>query len=582
MKIPQVYRAQTLMSEETGARPLRSQLSSSAMEAPGQAIAAVGNELAQKGLSLLQKEVKMRRASNQLAAENEFKKKMYDHEIRASSMDDPEKARAYINREAAKLRQNMKMLTGTFDSVTKRRIDASLSSETMLIMARSRAESRKRMVSGHIANSLTQVDGMIKEYATATPARRKIIKAEIFGQAAQLDPQTQQTLAPVEGILPRLVSLGYVMPEQERKLALGYKQELSEGDVNQELLEASEAGDPGAAERVYQELRGTKKYGDLAPDRRLELAEEALRLSDRLMKRKVTESDRKITRNKKARTEKHRTNYATTAAKIAEHRLDPNKPLPKVSHITGMLKTDGISSTQHDQLINLLNDVGKTVQIDNTWIGATIKSINSAQTHEDLNKIQTEVINALGTKIDTSELQMLENRIAGKRNNTIQHQQTAAFENVLEQYVKQQGFLDKILPGSSVRGQIVLQNFQAKIADGGTTPLQAFKEAINAFKATPNLRQIPQPLYGPPRLDPILGGPEAGIKNIEEWTATDADVAIADVQRKFTGKPRTLAAQLGTLFLIKKYLESQSINDGDANAAMSDAEFLNDQGNLRR
>lgn len=137
MKIPQVYRAQTLMTEDSGARPFRSQLSSSAMEAPGQAVAAGGKELQSNMLSLLDKEVKIRRASNQLAAENEFKSKMYSHEIAASSMDDPEKARAYIDREAAKLRQNMKMLTTSFDSVTKRRVDASLSGETMLIMARS-------------------------------------------------------------------------------------------------------------------------------------------------------------------------------------------------------------------------------------------------------------------------------------------------------------------------------------------------------------------------------------------------------------------------------------------------------------
>lgn len=582
MKIPQVYRAQTLMTEDSGARPFRSQLSSSAMEAPGQAVAAGGKELQSNMLSLLDKEVKIRRASNQLAAENEFKSKMYSHEIAASSMDDPEKARAYIDREAAKLRQNMKMLTTSFDSVTKRRVDASLSGETMLIMARSRAESRKRMVSGHIASSLSQADALTKEYATATPARRKIIEAQLFGQAGGPDPKTQQTLAPVEGMFQRLESIGYYDAEQTRKAELGYKQELAEGDVNQELLEASEAGNPAAAEKVYQELRGTKKYTDLAPDRRLELAEEALRLSDRLTKRKVTESDRKITRDKKARTERHRTTYAATATKIAEHRLDAKKNLPKVLEINSMLKADNISPTQHDQLINLLNDVGKTVQIDNTWIGTTIKSINNAETHEDLNKIETSIINALGKKIDTNELQMLENRIAGKRNNTIQHQQTAAFENVLEQYVKQQGFLDKILPGSSVRGQIVLQNFQAKIADGVTTPLQAFKEAINAFKATPNLRQIPQPLYGPPKLDPILGGPEAGIKNIEEWTATDADVAISDVQLKFKGKPRTLAAQLGTLFLIKKYLESQNVNDGDAGAATNDAEFMQNQKEQRR
>ena len=582
MKIPQVYRAQTLMTEDTGARPFRSQLSSSAMEAPGQAIAAAGKELQSNMLSLLDKEVKIRRASNQLAAENEFKSKMYEHEIKASSMDDPEKARAYIDREAAKLRQNMKMLTGTFDSVTKRRIDASLSSETMLIMARSRAEARKRMVSGHIASSLSQADAMIKEAATATPARRKMIEAQIFGQAGGPDPKTQQTLAPVEGIFQRLESIGYYNAEQRRKTELGYKQELAEGDVDQALLEASEAGDPNAAEKVYQELRGTDKYTDLAPDRRIELAQEALRLSDRLMKRKVSEADRKIARDKKARTELQRTTYATTATKIAEHRLDPKKTLPKISDINGMLAADRISPQQHTQLMNQLNDVGKTVQVDHAWIGGIITEINEAKTHEDLDKIKTTIIGAMGKKIDATELQMLENRIAGKRNNTVEHQQTAAFEGVLKEYVKQQGFLDKILPGASVRGQIVLQNFQAKIADGGTTPLQAFKESINAFKATPNLRQIPQPLYGPPNLDPILGGEEGGIKNIEEWTATDADFAIADVQRRFKGKPRTLAAQLGTLYLIKKYLEAQSVNDGDAGAAMSDAEFMKNQKEQRR
>ena len=582
MKIPQVYRAQTLMTEDSGARPFRSQLSSSAMEAPGLAVAAGGKELQSNMLSLLDKEIKIRRASNQLAAENEFKSKMYDHEIKASSMDDPDKARTYILKEAEKLRQNMKMLTDTFDSATKRQINASLSSETMLIMSRSRAEARKRMVSGHIASSLSEADAMAAEFATATPARRAIIKGKIFGQVGGPDPKTQQTLAPVEGIFQRLEAIGYYDAEQRRKVELGYKQELAEGDVNQELLEASEAGDAGAAEKVYQELRGTNKYKDLAPDRRLQLAEEALRLSDRLMRRKVTESDQKITRNKKARTERQRITYATTATKIHEHRLDPKKPLPSISQINNMLKVDDISPTQHDQLMNLINDVGKTIQVDNIWIGETIKSINNATTHEQLNDIKNEVINAVGKKIDTSQLQMLENRIAGKRNNTIEHQQTAAFERVLEQYVKQQGFLDQILPGAATRGQITLQNFQAKIADGGTTPLQAFKEAINSFRATPNLRQIPQPLYGPPNLDPILGGQEAGIKNIEEWTASDADYAIADVQRRFKGKPRTLAAQLGTLFLIKKYLESQSVNDDDASAATSDAEFMNKQRIERR
>ena len=44
----------------------------------------------------------------------------------------------------------------------------------------------------------------------------------------------------------------------------------------------------------------------------------------------------------------------------------------------------------------------------------------------------------------------------------------------------------------------------------------------------------------------------------------------------------TASIELGTLFLIKKYLESQSVNDDDASAATSDAEFMNKQRDERR
>ena len=548
MKIPKVYRNQTLLSEDTGARPLTAQLNSAAMEAPGRALAGLGEQVSVAGQRWLKNELSIRRASNLSAAEKAYKSAMFEHEKVASSHDDPNAARAYLARQAKVERQKLKVLTHSFDGITKTRIETALSTEDASMVARARTEARKRMVSKYIATTLDDVDELKKEYPTASKTRQAQIYDKIFGRVGGLDHKRRQTIAPIEGKYEALVRHGHFNAEQQQKAEKNDRADLAEGDVRQDLLEASQIGSSDAAEDVYEKLQGGK-YPDLNPDDLIKLSENALRLSDRLARRKVSDTTAAALRAERDLKKKQRTIEATLTSRIAKYQAADAQgkkklTLPTIIQINDAFARNDLTREGHVRVLDALEKRHDPVIVDTDLQRTLIQEISTATTQADLDKIKQRALKALADKkFDITALADIENRISGRKNNTPEYRQTKSFEDVIESWTKTEGILDSILPGAAQRGQIVLDQFRSDVASG-VKPLEALKLAVEAFRAQPTLMQLAQPRFGPK-------------KSISEWNLDDVQVAIQETKTQYQGKARPLASQMMQLFIVKKYLEGR-------------------------
>ncbi len=70
MKIPTISTVDKGLTRKTGAQPMNVRLSGDAMAAPGRAVAQLGQTVTNAGLNWLDKELKMRRATEVAAAKN--------------------------------------------------------------------------------------------------------------------------------------------------------------------------------------------------------------------------------------------------------------------------------------------------------------------------------------------------------------------------------------------------------------------------------------------------------------------------------------------------------------------------------
>tara|TARA_Y100001973_G_C5200032_1_gene336927 strand:- start:1090 stop:2826 length:1737 start_codon:yes stop_codon:yes gene_type:complete len=556
IRIPKVYRSQTQMKADSGARPLTAQLSAAAMAAPAKAQAAVAGQTTSNLLEWSKKELSIRRATNVTAAENAYKTAMFEHEKVASGFNDPEHARVYLARVAKKERARLKVLTGSFDSVTKTRVKTALATEDGNMVARARTEARKRMVSGYIADTLNEAQTLKQEYATASPVRKRQIQDKLFGRVGGIDPVKKQTIMSVEGVYQKLVRIGAYDAEQQQKAESNDRADLAEGEVRQALLDASRSGDSTNADKVFEAIQGGK-YPDLDPEDATRLSERAESLSSRLARQAISSANAQIIADEKALKRKQRMTEAEMITRIARVKAgEKGVTLPTAALVTEAFARLELSREGHARVLDALEKRFDPIVVNKGLARDMIQDIYKATTQADLDEIKKRAVDALKKDFDIETLRDIENRIDARKNNTREYRQNKSFESVIESWTKTEGILDSILPGAKQRGQVVLDQFRSDVADG-IPPLEAFKLAVNSFRAKPTLQQLPQPRYGPNR-------------PVTEWGLEDVEEAIAETKTKFKGTSRGLASQMITLFLVKRYLESRGAVSNQTDGAIND------------
>ena len=540
MIIPKTFISQTLRTADTGARPLTVQADANAMAAPGRALAALGEEGVNAGVKWMANEIKIRRATDVTTTETAYKSAMFEHENVASAMNDPEKAKVYIAEKSQIEQQRLKKTTGSFDSVTKRRIGTVYATEDSLITSRVRNEARKRMVSEHIASSLNSIEQIKTKLATASIADQIILSQKVLGKPADALKNTPATT----GIIDNLVDLGYLNAEQGQKAAQNFRQDVDENAVDQRILEVTQSGDPGQADKLSVDLANPANFSFLSASRRTALQEQVLKLSDRLARRSIATIDKQTARDEKNAKKAQVTLELSFHKKIAAHRMDSENILPDENQILKAYVEGRITEAGYKRVIDGIENIDKPIINDMKFVRDAYKDIFNAETQlaldDVLKETQTKFIDG---KIDTVTLQNIENRIAGRKNNTEESQQIQSFTKVLNSYLKSEGILDGLVPGSSERASIVIDQFNSDIRDN-TPVLKAFENAFDSINKLDSIDKLVRPRYGP-------------TKPLKDWTLKDVEASVSDTRQAYSGKASTLASQMAQLILLRKYIEGK-------------------------
>ena len=555
MIIPKTFISQTLRTADTGARPLTVQADANAMAAPGRALAALGEEGVNAGVKWMANEIKIRRATDVTTTETAYKSAMFEHENVANAMNDPEKAKAYIAQKSKIEQERLKKTTGRFDSVTKRRIGTVYATEDSLITSRVRNEARKRMVSEHIASSIDSIEKIKTDLATASEAGQIILSEKVLGKPADPLKGTSATT----GIIDNLVDLGYLNAEQGQKAAQNFRQDVDENAVDQRILEVTQVGDPEQADKLSVDLANPANFSNLSASRRTALQEQVLKLSDRLAKRLITTTDKQAARDEKNAKKAQVTLELSFHKRIAGYRDNPENILPDENQILEARVEGRITEPGYKRIIDGIENIDKPIINDRGFVTEAYTDIFKAETQLALDNVLKETQKKfIEGKIDTVTLQDIENRIAGRKNNTDEYLQIKSFTEVLNAYLKAEGILDGLLPGSAEKRAGVLDKFNSSIRDK-TPVLEAFRDAFNSIDKVKNVDQLLKPRFGPDR-------------DLNLWTLEDVESSINETKTKYRGKANMLASELAQLFLFKKYIKGKVPKTDQSRSDLENAE----------
>jgi len=540
MIIPKTFISQTLRTADTGARPLTVQADANAVAAPGRATAAFGEAGVNAGVRWMANEIKIRRATDVTTTETAYKAAMFEHENVANAMNDPEKAKVYIAQKSKLEQQRLKKITGSFDSVTQRRIGTVYATEDSLITSRVRNEARKRMVSEHIASSLDSIEQIKTKLATASKADQIILSQKVLGKPAD----TSKNKAAIPGIIDNLVDLGYLNAEQGQKTAQTFRQDVDENAVDQRILEVTQSGDPGQADKLSVDLANPANFNFLSASRRTALQEQVLKLSDRLARRSIATIDKQTARDEKNAKKAQVTLELSFHKRIADYRKNPENILPDENQILKAYVEGRITEPGYKRIIDAIENIDNSIINDMKFVRDAYKDIFDAETQLALDDVTQKTQNKfIAGKIDLATLQNIENRIAGRKNNTEESQQIQSFTKVLNSYLKAEGILDGLVPGSSERASIVIDQFNSDIRDN-TPVLKAFENAFDSINKLDSIDKLVRPRYGP-------------TTDLKNWTLADVEASVSETRQAYSGKASILASQMAQLILLRKYIEGK-------------------------
>ncbi len=541
MKITKIEQPQTGFVAGSGARPLSARLNASAMAAPGQAVAQLGNTISNIGQQWLEKEVAIRNQAEVSKAKSHMSSAVETAREMVKTIPDPLEAERVFNRYVTSERQRVDKGGIEGLSFTTGSGKRTWRAETSAIIANGaknvRTTARALMAETAVTDSYRTLDKIAVEMSTASTASdRARLESEVRKEAMNLK------------------LMGHIGPKDEFNLVKKYLGKADVLQVEAQLLQAEKEDNPEAAENVFSAIQSPESYPNLEPEDRQNLSERSLRLANRLESKALATDDRKQRKAKTQLEERQNKRYRTYAAQIQKYRLNSGNERPSLTAIQDDFATGEISDKQRTTLERMLQSSDDPIIVDNIELNNFFKEIRAANSESDLNAIVDRAYGQVGLTQTLDTAERIENRARSQIARTPQAQQEKIFGSVLDQVAQSGGILDSILPGAKEKAAVIRAQFEADIDDGVAVP-QAFRNAVDALQQgqRTNLRSLVPPRLGAAKDKPMT-----------EWTVEDVKESRTETKRAFQGKASSLALELFKLRILENYITTKTQVNKDA------------------
>lgn len=566
MKIPTIPTVQTGLTRNTGAQPLNARLSGDAMAAPGRALAQMGQTVTDISLNWLDKELKMRRASEVAAAKKHLKQKAEEAAAVLSAIPDAKKANDAFQLQ---MKQELQLLNAggvdgvSFsDRVSKRTFGAEASTIIGNTGLALRKGARKLMAAESVSRALRGADDTARLLASATT-----------------EPERQRLRHGLVQTFQQLADIGHIDAKDQYKYEKQYLNKAAVIQVEQQLNASVIAKDEAGALTVLKNIQDPKMFKDLTANSRQDLAERATRLADSIERQNNSREAKKQASNKRARTEKEDSTFAQTASDITKMNLVNAQPTTQdnvvekfattqinVQQVNDLLANNEIRFEQHQRLIALLNESGNPAVTDGLYLNDVRKQMR-AVAYDDagdkrarLQNIVKNTADQIGIKISQEDYLRVENRIPQLLAQTPEARQANTFADVIARFADSNDLLSSILPGAKQKAALIEAQFEAMVEDG-MLPREAFNIAINSLLENEKvqLRQIPAFLHGTNK------------NEFQTWTIEDVDAQLAETNNKFQGRANTWVFERLKIRMLRAYIERKNAANDAANNAEKNA-----------
>tara|TARA_R100001082_G_C4364558_1_gene161206 strand:+ start:881 stop:2596 length:1716 start_codon:yes stop_codon:yes gene_type:complete len=556
MKIPTISTVDKGLTRKTGAQPMNVRLSGDAMAAPGRAVAQLGQTVTNAGLNWLDKELKMRRATEVAAAKKHITKKAEEAAFSLRAVPDATKANALFQ---SMMKKEMQLINaGGVDGLTlsDRVAKRSFGAESATIISNTglklRQGARKLQAAEFVSTTLRNADNIVDRLSSATnPMDRKTLTGELT-KSFQL-----------------LKNIGHIDAKQQYKYEKQYLNRADVLQVEKNLNFAVQTKNEDAALQVLQNIQDRKKYPHLTAQSRQDLVERATGIVNSIERTNNSDEVRTQANNKRIRIEKENSTFAETASAINKMNLANSQPATadnaeatpqiNVQQVNDLLADNEIRFEQHQRLIALLNQSGNPAVTDGLYLNAIRKEMravandDAGDKRKRLNDIAAKAAKQIGLKISQDDYLRVENRIPQLLAQTPEARQANIYSKVIAQFADANDILSKILPGAKQKAALIEAQFEAMVEDG-MLPREAFNIAITSLVENEkvNLRQIPKFLNGTNK------------KPFEQWTIEDVDAQVTETNTKFKGKASTWAFERLKIKMLRMYIENKSKGEAAA------------------
>ena len=565
MKIPTISTVDKGLTRKTGAQPMNVRLSGDAMAAPGRAVAQLGQTVTNAGLNWLDKELKMRRATEVAAAKKHITKKAEEAAFSLRAVPDATKANALFQSMMKKERQLIN--AGGVDGLTlsDRVAKRSFGAESATIISNTglklRQGARKLQAAEFVSTTLRNADNIVDRLSSATnPMDRKTLTDELT-KSFQL-----------------LKNIGHIDAKQQYKYEKQYLNRADVLQVEKNLNFAVQTKNEDAALQVLQNIQDRKKYPHLTAQSRQDLVERATGIVNSIERTNNSDEVKTQANNRRVRIERENSTFAETASAINKMNLANSQPATadnvvdkaatpqiNVQQVNDLLADNKIRFEQHQRLIALLNQSGNPAVTDGLYLNAIRKEMravandDAGDKRKRLNDIAAKAAKQIGLKISQDDYLRVENRIPQLLAQTPEARQANIYSKVIAQFADANDILSKILPGAKQKAALIEAQFEAMVEDG-MLPREAFNIAITSLVENEkvNLRQIPKFLNGTNK------------KPFEQWTIEDVDAQVTETNTKFKGKASTWAFERLKIKMLRMYIENKSKAQDAAKSADSE------------
>ena len=557
MKIPTISTVDKGLTRKTGAQPMNVRLSGDAMAAPGRAVAQLGQTVTNAGLNWLDKELKMRRATEVAAAKKHITKKAEEAAFSLRAVPDATKANALFQ---SMMKKEMQLINaGGVDGLTlsDRVAKRSFGAESATIISNTglklRQGARKLQAAEFVSTTLRNADNIVDRLSSATnPMDRKTLTDELT-KSFQL-----------------LKNIGHIDAKQQYKYEKQYLNRADVLQVEKNLNFAVQTKNEDAALQVLQNIQDRKKYPHLTAQSRQDLVERATGIVNSIERTNNSDEVKTQANNRRVRIERENSTFAETASAINKMNLANSQPATadnvvdkaatpqiNVQQVNDLLADNKIRFEQHQRLIALLNQSGNPAVTDGLYLNAIRKEMravandDAGDKRKRLNDIAAKAAKQIGLKISQDDYLRVENRIPQLLAQTPEARQANIYSKVIAQFADANDILSKILPGAKQKAALIEAQFEAMVEDG-MLPREAFNIAITSLVENEkvNLRQIPKFLNGTNK------------KPFEQWTIEDVDAQVTETNTKFKGKASTWAFERLKIKMLRMYIENKSKVEG--------------------